>query len=98
MKGPWQPLKSGALHFPILQKPPNLIKLQYDTGEMFVVILGCAISRPILSRMVPVRWSTEVCKFYIKDNSEVNRSLPYLRPQIRLNRDTVQKMSVPFTA
>ena len=49
MKGPWQPLKSGALHFPILQKPPNLIKLQYDTGEMFVVILSCAIS--ILSQM-----------------------------------------------
>ena len=83
MKGPWQPLKSGALHFPILQKPPNLIKLQYDTGEMFVVILSCAIS--ILSRMVPVKWSTEDCKYHIKDNSEVSKmSVPFTARESRL--------------
>ena len=49
----------------------KLIKLQYDTVEIFVIISTDVRSE--LDRMVPAKQSSKVCNFYIKYNGEIVR-------------------------
>ena len=49
----------------------KLIKLPYDTVEEFLITLTGVISK--LNRMVPAKWSSEVCNFFIKYNGEIIR-------------------------